>query len=127
MLTEGEKLAFIPITILSFIYFFRDILRFNRLKIKSCTNIRLTIPQIKVGLLCYPIWIFLTWTENIAQKRNDFFVVVVMNIVGTYVGWWTTIAIFNDGFMSSRQQKASLILSFLLSATWRITNILIFN
>ena len=127
MVTVNERLAILPITFLAIIYFGRDILRFNKLNIKGCCNIKLTTSQIRVAIFCYPLWVLFVWVENIAQKRNDYFVVVTMNIVSTYVAWWTTIAILNDGFNCSKQQLVSLIFSFILSATWRITNILIFN
>tara|TARA_B100001989_G_C24543093_1_gene468842 strand:- start:354 stop:740 length:387 start_codon:yes stop_codon:yes gene_type:complete len=127
MTTENERLAILPITFLAIIYFGRDILRFNKLNIKGFCNINFTASQLRVAFFCYPIWILLVWVENIAQKRHDYFVVITMNVVGTYVAWWTTIAILNDGFNCSNQQIVSLLFSFILSATWRVTNILIFN
>lgn len=127
MINNNEKLAIFPIIFLSVIYLGRDILRFNKLKIKGFCNIKLTNSQLRVALLCYPLWVLFIWVENIAQKRSNYFVVVSMNIVSTYVGWWTTIAILNDGFNCSSQQLVSLLFSFILSATWRVTNILIFN
>jgi hypothetical protein len=127
MINDNEKLAIFPIIFLSLIYLGRDILRFNKLKIKGFCNIKLTKSQLRVALFCYPLWVLFIWVENIAQKRSNYFVVVSMNIVSTYVGWWTTIAILNDGFNCSRQQLVSLLFSFILSATWRVTNILIFN
>lgn len=127
MITFNEKLALVPITFLAILYFGRDVLRFNRLYIKGYCDVKFTASQLIVAFLCYPIWVLLIWVENIAQKRHDFWVVVIMNIVATYIQWWTTIAILNDGFNSSRQQIVSLLFSFTLSGTWRIVNILIFN
>jgi hypothetical protein len=127
MITDNEKLAILPIAFLAITYFGRDILRFNKLNIKGYFNIKLTTSQLRVAFFCYPIWVLLVWVENIAQKRYDYFVVITMNVVGTYVAWWTTIAILNDGFICSNQQLASLLFSFVLSATWRVVNVLIFN
>ena len=127
MVTDNEKLAILPIVFLAIIYLGRDILRFNKLNIRGFCRVKFTISQMRVAIFCYPIWVLLVWVENIAQKRRDYFVVVTMNLISTYVGWWTTIAILNDGFNCSTQQLVSLIFSFILSATWRITNILIFN
>ncbi len=127
MVSYSEKLALLPIVFLAVLYLGRDILRFNKLNIKGFCKIHLTKPQVKVAVICYPIWVLLIWVENIAQKRHDYFIVISMNIVSTYVGWWTTIAILNDGFNCSNQQLISLLFSFVLSATWRLTNILIFN
>jgi hypothetical protein len=127
MPTKYEYMAIIPICFLAFLYLCKDILLFNRLDITGICNIKFTPTQLKVAFLVYPIWIFLVWIENLAQKREDYLILTVINIVTTYVGWWSTVAIFNDKFTSSKQQKAGLIFVLLLRALWRVTNILIFQ
>ena len=126
MATKNELFAILPIMFLAIIYLGRDILRFNKLRVKGCM-INFSKSQLKVAIFCYPVWVFLIWIENIAQKRNDYFVVIVMNTVTTYIKWWTTIAVLNDKFDCSNQQIGSLVFSFVLNATWRFVNILIFN
>tara|TARA_A100001015_G_scaffold29238_1_gene32561 strand:+ start:4754 stop:5140 length:387 start_codon:yes stop_codon:yes gene_type:complete len=128
MTTQKELLALIPIVALATLYLGRDVLLFNQLQIgETCCSIKLTKTQKKVAIFIYPLWVFLVWIENVAQKNNNFLVVILLNISNTYIGWWTTVAIFNDSFTYSRQQQVSLIFSFCLSGLWRLTNILVFS
>lgn len=126
MLKDHELLALLPLLLLAVLYIGRDILMFNRLQ-SGGKCVKFTNCQLQVAFILYPIWVFLTWIENLAQKREDYAIVAIMNIVTTYVGWWTKVALFNDKFESSRQQVFSLGFSFALSALWRVTNILIFS
>ena len=127
MATQNELLALLPILALGILYLGRDVLLFNKLQIgEKWHSFNLSSTQKKVALFIYPWWIFLVWIENIAQKKNDYLVVVILNISNTYIGWWTTVAIFNDSFTYSRQQQVSLLFSFCLSALWRLTNVLVF-
>ena len=126
MITDKETYAIFPIIGLALVYICRDILLFNRLLYKGWC-VQLTSTQFKIALVFYPIWIYIVWVENLSQKRENYTVVISLNITNTLVGWWTTVAIFNDNFIVSRQQMGSLIFTFILNALWRVMNILMFS
>ena len=126
MISDQEWLAFLPIAGLAILYICRDVLLFNRLTYKGLC-IRFTRTQLRVAVIFYPVWMYLVWVENLSQKRRDFTVVALLNISTTLVGWWTTVAIFNDDFKVSKQQLASLVFTFALNGLWRVMSILIFS
>lgn len=125
--THNEVIAILPLFFISLVYLGRDVFMFNRFETNENKCIKITRTQLIVATILYPIWVFLVWIENLSQKRKDYHVVVLLNIVNTILGWWTTVAIFNDSFSNTRQQKISLIFSFFLSGLWRLMNVLVFE
>ncbi len=126
-IVQNEIIALVPLFLISIVYLGRDVFMFNRFETTEGRCIRFTRTQLIVSTILYPIWVFLVWVENLSQKRKDYYVVVLLNIVNTILGWWTTVAVFNDSFTNTKQQKISLIFSFLLSGLWRIMNVLVFD
>jgi hypothetical protein len=125
-LLTNELYSLIPLTIISFVYLGRDIFMFNKANFENYKP-KFTTTQIRVAIIMYPLWVFLIWVENLSQKRRDYYVVVILNISSTIVGWWTTVAVFNDSFLNNTQQKISLLFSFALSGLWRVFNVLMFE
>ena len=125
-LLTTELYSLVPLTIISFVYLGRDIFMFSKANFENYKP-KFTKTQIRVAIIMYPLWVFLIWVENLSQKRKDYYVVAILNIASTILGWWTTVAVFNDSFLNNTQQKISLLFSFALSGLWRVFNILMFE
>lgn len=126
MVRAEEQASLGPIALLALAYFTTDILTFNRLEtFNGC--ITLSRQQVVVLLALYPVWIFLTWIENLATYRGD---VVVMTLVGTantVVGYATTVFVLNNRFSLERQQWGGLAGRFVVNGLWRWNNYLVYS
>jgi len=126
MVSTSELLSIVPLILLGVIYFGRDLLLYNKIVVVNKCYLNFLNTQKIVFLVLYPLWILFIWIENIAQKRKNLLVVVIMNIISTFVGWMTVVFILNDEFKTTKQQNASLLCSFIISGLWRVFNILVF-
>lgn len=126
VVNSDEILALVPVTLLSFSYLITDILTFNRLQTKG-PCLTLTRVQWVVALVFYPVWIFLVWVENLSTKRGDIAILTTVGITNTIVGWFTTVYVFNDDFIITRQQYFSLLGRIVISSMWRWNNYLVFS
>jgi len=127
MVSTSELLSIVPLILLGVIYFGRDLLLYNKIVVVNKCYLNFSNTQKIVFLVLYPLWILFIWIENIAQKRKNLLVVLIMNIISTFVGWMTVVFILNDEFKTTKQQNASLIFSFIISGLWRVFNILMFD
>ena len=121
----NELLSLVPLSLLAAFYLLSNILFCNRLLLVGYIPC-LTRTQVLVAIVFYPVWIALNWIQNLATARGDVFFLVLAGIVSTVAGWWAAVAVFNDGFVASNQQIASLGPTLIINLLWLWNNYLFF-
>ena len=120
-ITTSEYQGLIPFVTLAAVYWWRDRYFFNR------GNERITYVQWIVLLVLYPIWSFMEWCNSLQITRGNWYFIGFGTIGRTLVGYYTTIVIFNNGFIQTRQQLNSFIVTLFISYTWAILSVLMFS
>lgn len=116
-----EYASLIPLAVVSVIYWFRDLYRYDRMS-RHCT---VTRTQSTVAFL-YPIWAFLTWTRGLQTNRGHVDAAFITTTGEYIVGYYTVVGILNDSFMLTRQQALSFPLGLLIAYIWTIFSLVIF-
>ena len=121
MISTNEVLSIIPITVASLIYWIRDRYVFNQAKRYP------TRTQWAVLLFVYPTAILLEWVHGLQTSRSAIGYIVVCTFGRTIVWHYTTVAIFNDAFVHTRQQFTSFFTLAVINYIWAATGVLLFG
>lgn len=119
-ISASEYQAIVPFVGLSAVYWWRDRYFFNRGRTVSCT-------QWQVLLILYPLWSFLEWSGSLQISRGNWYFIGFGTIGRTLVGHYTTVAVFNDGFVQTRQQALSFLVTLFISYMWAILSVLMYS
>ena len=119
-ISTSEYQGVFPFIGLSIVYWWRDRYFFNRGRSVSSV-------QWQVLFVLYPIWSFLEWSSSLQISRGSWYFIGLSTIGRTLVGHYTTIAIFNDGFVQTRQQALSFFVTLFISYMWAILSVLMYS
>lgn len=116
----SEYQALIPLASLSGVYWLRDRYRFNRARGATSTA------QWSVLFVLSPLWVFLEWTSGLQVSRRNWWLIGTATIGRTLVGHYATVVILNDGYVQTRQQVFSFLVTLLITYMWAILSVLMF-
>ena len=119
-ISASEYQGIIPFVGLSAVYWWRDRYFFNRGRSVSSV-------QWQVLFILYPVWSFLEWSSSLQISRGNWYFIGLGTIGRTLVGHYTTIAIFNDGFVQTRQQALSFFVTLFITYMWAILSVLMYS
>lgn len=120
MLSTSEAYGLVPFAALSIVYWWRDRYFFNRAR-------GISPVQWQVLVFFYPLWSYMEWTSSLQISRGNWHYIAVSTIGRTFLGHYTTVAIFNDAFVQTRQQALSFFVSLFINYMWTVVNVLMFS
>lgn len=119
-ITSFEYQGLFPLVGIAVVYWWRDRYFFNR-------GYNISTTQWYVLVVLYPTWAFLEWVNSLQVSRGEWYFIGFGTIGRTLVGHYTTIAIFNDSFVQTRQQALSFFISLFITYMWTILQVFMFG